>query len=214
MFKKIKNWLTKKNDDVVQKIVEIFEKPIDYSLYQHKWLDLYQKKVLLNYIEEQVLKLSNTEGIKIFQVSFDEVNVDEPDMNKKAIGLFIYTKSKKIISECFRKIETSKKTIINISKKPVPRIEITEKGDVFTTIHELGHYFLYKRDQEQSEFGANLYIDEFFDNYLPPFFKWIYQIEIKVIAKKELIFTDLDNYNHWNEYNEWIKNNNDYGDKN
>ena len=149
----------------------------------------YQKNVFLNYIEEKVLELAKNEGIQIFSVPFDEMNKNEVDEDSKAVGKFIYYKDKQVTTY----YETTFPTRYgNLTKndlpreKVLPRIEISDQGDVYTILHELGHYFIYKRDQIQSEAGANMFIEEFFENYLPPFFKWIYQIEIKIRTKKNI----------------------------
>ena len=56
----------------------------------------------------------------------------------------------------------------------------------------------------QSEAGANFYCEEFFDNYLPPFFKWIYQIDINIRTNKKLKYSPLEAYTYWNEYQKFI----------
>jgi hypothetical protein len=183
------------------------------SLYSHKWFDLYLEKVFLDYIDKKARELAETELVPIYSVLYDDVNKDEPVEDDKAIGLFIYHKDKSTYTEYYRLRDIVQKLGVDITVypeyKPVPRIEITERAEnAFTLIHELGHYFLYKRDQPQTELDANLYVEEFFDTYLPPFFKWIYQIEINVRIKRKLIFTDIENYTLWNDYNEYIKNNN------
>ncbi len=153
---------------------------IDDLLITHKWFNEYKNNVFIDYIEKKVDELAETENIKMFSVSFDELNKDVEDDEKKALGVFYYLESKKIIT--YESLEPWYKIInkeVPISKV-YPRIELTERSDVFIKLHELGHYFIYKRDQVQSEPAANLFIEEFFDNYLPPFFKWIYQIEIKI----------------------------------
>ena len=43
--------------------------------------------------------------------------------------------------------------------------------------------------QGESEKAADAYCEEFFDKYLPSFFKWIYQIDIKVRTNKKIEFT-------------------------
>lgn len=134
---------------------------------------LYKENVFIDYIEEKARELANNENVGIFSVFFDELNKDEKIESDKAVGIFRYPN----------------------------RIEISEYGDVFTILHELGHYFLYKRGLPQSEAGANLFIEEFFDNYLPPFFKWIYQIEIKIRGNMNLNFTTYEIETHIKEYN-------------
>ena len=133
---------------------------------------LYKEKVFIDYIEEKARELANKENISLFSVSFSELNKDEILENDKAVGIFKYPN----------------------------RIEITEYGDVFTILHELGHYFLYKRNMTQSEAGANLFIEEFFNTYLPPFFKWIYQIEIKIRGNMDLNFSTLEIEKYIREY--------------
>jgi hypothetical protein len=95
----------------------------------------------------------------------------------------------------------------------IPRIELSEKADVFTLLHEIGHYFIYKRDQEQTESAADAYCEEFFDNYLPEFFKWIFQIELQVYTKKSRQdFTTFECLKYYKQYKEWIENNSECAD--
>jgi hypothetical protein len=179
---------------------------IDDLLITHKWFNEYKNNVFIDYIEKKVDELAETENIKMFSVSFDELNKDVEDDEKKALGVFYYLESKKIIT--YESLEPWYKIInkeVPISKV-YPRIELTERSDVFIKLHELGHYFIYKRDQVQSEPAANLFIEEFFDNYLPPFFKWIYQIEIKIRGNMDLNFTVDECKQYWKQYCEFKNN--------
>jgi hypothetical protein len=65
----------------------------------------------------------------------------------------------------------------------------------------MGHYFLYKRNLPQTEEDADMFIEEFFKNYLPPFFSWIYQIELRIRDKnnKERM-NDGENYSSYRCY--------------
>lgn len=173
--------------------------------YKYIWLILYDKKVLFNIIEDKVDELAKNENIKIFSVPYEEMNSDVSVEKDKAVGTFHYQKSKKIREEHEELFQLMKKVKKLVRQDYLPRIEISEKGDVYTKIHELGHYFLYKREQKQSEEGANMFIEEFFDKYLPPFFKWIYRIEIKIRTKKELNFSSKENYLYYQEYKKYIK---------
>jgi len=191
----------------IKNIIRVLKTPL-YVKYTYKWLDIYKchkKRFLIDYIEEKVDKLSKNENIPIFSVSFDDINKDVINENEKAVGLFIYYKDNKKRAEHESIVKRLKNYKIPVCDT-IPRIEITKKGDVYTKIHELGHYFLYKRNLPQSEASANMFIEEFFDNYLPPFFKWIYQIELKVRTKKEYNFTDKEAYNYYKEYKNFIKN--------
>jgi hypothetical protein len=120
------------------------------------------------------------------------MNKDEKDENKKAVGTFRYIPKESLIVN----------NIIGYR----PKILLSEKADIFTLLHELGHYFLYKRDEPQSEYAADLFIEEFICEYLPPFFKWIYQIDIKIRSKKELNFSCVEYYTYLKEYEKWIEN--------
>ena len=79
-----------------------------------------------------------------------------------------------------------------------------DKSWVFTLLHELGHYFIYKKE-EQSEDKANLYIEEFFDEHLPPFFKWGSQIMVNIKSKRietenKLKFSEEESFIYWKDY--------------
>jgi len=172
---------------------------------KYSFLMLYKNLVLIDYINKKTREVLNKENIKIINVPFDEMNINEKIETNKSVGVFRYLKDESLI-EYENMINEYKKLNINISdSETYPRIEISEKGNIFDILHELGHYFIYKRKGVQSEANANLFIEEFFDNYLPPFLKWIYQIEINVRSNKILKYTSLDNYNNYHKY---IKNKN------
>lgn len=197
ILKIIKNWL-----------LELY---LSNSMIEYKYLYISQKK-LNKYIEKKAYELSESENIKVFNVSFDEINKNIKDEDSKAVGRFLYVKNENVVEYFYNlsKIILTDKSYNDIRYYSIPRIELTEQSDSFVFIHELGHYFIYKRELEQSEAAADAYCEEFFDKYLPSFFKWIYQIEIKVRANKNINFTKLECYNYFKEYKEWIKNNPEY----
>lgn len=180
---------------------------IDYDKYKIKFLYKYDNPILIAHIQKIAKKLAEDEGVKVYFVSFDELNVNETEEEKNAVGKFIYltdnnveTVHKLMLVQNFYKNRDNG----NIPQKFIyPRIELTT-NDIFVFIHELGHYFLYKRGMIQSEAGANFYCEEFFDNYLPPFFKWIYQIDINIRTNKKLKYSPLEAYTYWNEYQKFI----------
>ena len=194
MKNEIKNWF-------IKKYVDIF---VDYTI-NYKYLHISKNKYLLDYIEEKANELAKNEKIKIFNVSYDELNKYEKIEANKAVGVFSYLKNG-LENHYDSLIKEYEKNQIISPSKIFPRIEITEKGDIFTILHELGHYFLYKRNETQSEKSANLFVEEFFDNYLPSFFKWLFQIDISVRVNKERKFSKLECYNYLKEYNNWKKN--------
>lgn len=199
-IKKIKDWL-----------LNLYLN-IDGGLIQYSYLDIYQPKrkendFLISYIEKKAKELAEKEGIKIYFTSFDEMNKNETVEENKAIGTFRYLKSENIVK--YQNIVTDyvkKYGNFDLPKDYIfPRIEISEKGNVFTILHELGHYFLFKRNEEQSEKLADLFIEEFFEKYLPPFFKWIYQIDIAIRKKEERKFSSLECYFYYKDYKQFCK---------
>lgn len=179
----------------------------DYDRYKHLFWELGSHK-LLDFIEKEALKLAKEEGIDVFFSSYDEMNKYETIEEEKAVGKFLYIGNNERRVRYEKSVAQLKKINYNLPKQDVyPRIEISEKGDVFTILHELGHYFIYKRNQEQSELGANQFVEEFFNNYLPPFFMWIYQIEVKIRSKTDFKISYDDGKERYKEYLEWSKNN-------
>lgn len=197
IFSNIKKWFT--NSSVTTN--SGFNYKIKYSFWK------LNDPLLLDYIERKAMELSKNENIPIFFSSFEEMNKHETIEEEKAVGIFKYIKNEERRIQYEKNVAKFKQINYTIPKTDVyPRIEISEKGDVFTILHELGHYFIYKRGQEQSELGANQFIEEFFDNYLPPFFKWIYQIEIKIRSKNDFSFTDEEINKNYKDYLKWKEN--------
>lgn len=191
-----------------------FSKP--YSHFGYKYLHI-DKNNLLNYINKKFREVCEIENVKVFDITYDEMNEKRKDDDKKVVGLFIFnsdgnyyeklkSKLKKLSEFESPEIKQKVEDFLNSRNSIVPRIELCEQSGDFTSLHELGHYFLYKRKGEQSELLADRYIEEFFDTYLPSFFKWIFQIEIHVYAKKEteLKFTEEESFMFWKDYQLFI----------
>lgn len=179
-----------------------------FVLYQYKYLDLESSK-LLTYIEKIAMQVAENEDLFVRFVKFDDLNKYELDEKQKAVGVFKYLKkdNQVLILEYSSILEELKSKKLDIPDDyKYPRIELTEKYDVFVIIHELGHYFLYKNDQIQSEDSANAYIEDFFKSYLPEFFSWVFQINIRVRTKNEFKFSAYQSYLYYKEFNSWIKN--------
>ena len=179
-----------------------------FIFYEYSFLEILKNKKLLTYIENVAKELAKKEDIPIFNVNFDEINKNEVCEAYKAVGRFVYLTSENIL-KYNEIIEYYKKNneIVNYNFK-YPRIELTEKADVFVLLHELGHYFIYKNDEIQSEEKANEYIFEFFKEHLPEFFSWIYQINIEVRTKKITKYSEYKSYVYYLEYKKWLKENN------
>jgi len=177
----------------------------DYTL-KYKFLDINKndKDFLHKYINKVAKEISNKENLKIFNVDFDEMNKDENVEKHKAVGRFVWLNEgvdyDNHIAVLIRYYQF--KDVDSLERKTTyPRIELSEKSDVMTLIHELGHYFIYKRKGVQSEDGANLYIEEFFDG-LPEFLSWIFQIDIFVRngQKPRKKYTNMECYTFIDEY--------------
>lgn len=190
----------------------------DISLpYKYLYIEDEDKKVLNQFIDKIARELAEKENVKIFFVPFDEMNKDEKDVNKKAVGRFIFFEKSYNYGLKLFQYKTSLMRS-NYSQDEInrlttyPRIELSEKSDEMVIIHELGHYFLYKREQAQSEKAADSYIKEFFETYLPPFFKWVYQTDIQIrYGTKEndykdgkYKFTNLECYNYYSDFKNFI----------
>jgi hypothetical protein len=50
-----------------------------------------------------------------------------------------------------------------------------------------------------------MYIKEFFDAYLPPFFTWIFQISLEVRCKVPRKYTSIESYKYIKEYEKFMK---------
>lgn len=186
----------------------------NWLVIKYKYIDLSKESFLVDYIEKKALELAKNEGVEVYNISFAEMNkgldLDDP---KCAAGKFVslkegascYTlKFRNRINKNILSVEPN-----NIPRELVfPRIELSEEGGVFVLLHELGHYFIYKNKEKQSEELADKYSEEFFGEYLPPFFKWVFQIDLFVRAETERNFTLRDGYDHFEEYKKF-KNNHD-----
>ena len=196
-----------------------------YTYWEYKILKLNEEK-LNSYIDKKARELATSEGVSVFDVSYEEMNKKD---NKEdwSVGLFIYYKNKKKQKDYELLVQDLKNTYESIFKKPFeesiyysdysgrkninPRIELAiDRAGVFTLLHELGHYFIYKKEEDQSEDKADLYIDEFFDEHLPPFFKWCCQIMINVRTKNtktKMIFSEEESFMYWKDYQLFFENN-------
>ena len=166
------------------------------------------KEALKPFIEAKIKAILEEENLLMVDVPYDIMNKDHigPEGNK-AIGLFRYIKedlNDEIYVKYIDLISKVDKTKLDYTHI-YPRIEISEQGNLFTKLHELGHYFLYKENVKQSEEAADYYIFTFFDEHLPSFFKWIFRIEIEVRANVELKFSRRDIINSIKEYKEFQK---------
>jgi hypothetical protein len=186
----------------------------DYK-WTYMFLRLEFNDKLKNHMNKIAHQLAESENIQIFYVSSKEMNKKEILEKDWAAGLFIYKNSEnsqiiyeKLKMNLYLNDKELAEKIFKQREFILPRIEISsDDGDVWTLIHELGHYFMYKRNEEQSEEKADLYAIEFFDNHLPPFFKWVFQIMYGIRIKQKTTFTKKESYLYYQDYKKWITSN-------
>lgn len=161
------------------------------------------------FIEKAAKELAEKENLPVLYVDYEELN---KNMEKETLGLFISirkdqsTKYKELMEKL---IKESLKNNVEVPKTYIyPRIELSEKSDIFTFLHELGHYYIYKHNKIQSEESANAYIAQFFEEHLPDFFSWVFNIELEVYANKKVEYSNYQSYIYYNKYIKWIKENN------
>lgn len=187
----------------INKIIDYFRNLKKDSLkkdlwkYKYAYWKLNENEFLINFINKTAYDLAKSENLNIYVLPSDEMD--------GCTGCFRYFKDKDYtLYEKYRKCLND----LNINYetyKPYPRIELSENADMFTLLHELGHYFIYKNNGVQSEEAADKYIYEFINEHLPPFFKWVFQIEIKCYAGVDINFTDDESFEHYNECMNFIK---------
>ena len=159
------------------------------TIYQYRFLPLSEDDTwLYSHIWDKAYALAEQEKVKVYQVPYDVLNASRSP-SKEATAIFVYSEEGQF------------------SSQNMPRIVLSERASVWTLIHELGHYFIYKKGEKQSEKEAHVFISEFFQVF-PPFFRRIYQIQIKVYAKVDRpSFSSQEAYQHWKAYKKFCREN-------
>jgi len=168
-----------------------------YFLY----FKLNKHPLLIKKIDNVLNKLCEEENIKVFHVSYEELNKDRKEKKDKIIGKYVYSKDEehiikihnliKEIEEIENKIkETESNYTSNIDLKYIymPRIMLCNI-DHYSSMcsyysvffHELGHHFSIKNDDDGSEEAADRWASLLIKKYLPSyfllFFDFIYSYE-------------------------------------
>lgn len=159
------------------------------GLWKYKYLDFLDNKDLNDYVDKTAREVAEKENIPIRMLPSDVLNFGIPKENRMA-GQFIH--------------------YINFKEDPpfIPRIEVAYgKEEHWTLIHELGHFFRYKRRKTQTEDAADAYILEFFYKHLPPFFRWVFQLHLSIRVKDKKIreFTDEESFEHFLACEEFLE---------
>lgn len=182
------------------------------GLWQYKYLNFVDHPVLMKKLKEVAYKFARTYNLPVMDVPFDVMNIDEPDINEYAVAQFVYHKgvAKEIITNsCDTLPKPQHYYIPSKGFVTLPRIELSEKSDGITLLHELGHFNLYLKGNDQTEELADYYIYTFIKEHLPEFFLWALQISVKVRAKVEFEFTEKESYNYYLQAKEYIKQHSD-----
>jgi len=188
--------------------------------WEFKYLEIDKNQKLMDYIESKIYELSKSEGVEVFILPQEIVNEKEVNRENWACGKFKYLNLKDDVEkeEYQRKLNLALNLInptdpyFAVEKRKItyPRIELISEAEqdsrIMTFLHEMGHYFIYKKNEEQSEIKADLYIPEFFDTHLPPFFKWVFQCWLTVYGRNEEIkYTSEESFQYWNDYQNFMK---------
>jgi hypothetical protein len=169
-----------------------------FGFLEFKFLKWETDKNLTTILSELILKkaeeVAKKEHIPVYYISTEELNL-KFEKDNLACGTYYFLKSGG--------------TRIGICKDDFfPRIEIDKNTYTLwsTFLHELGHHFSIIRKDDYTEESANQYIEEFFDLYLPPFFKWCLQISVHTFAHTPRIeYSREENYKYWKESREFLK---------
>lgn len=171
--------------------------------------DLNKHPKILKLLEDTVNTIVSEENITVFNKDFKEINKNEPDQNKWAVGQYIYTNDadyKERNDEFVCKIREFEKRhhdyetfAIEAEEHTIPRIvlckdyEINTFGIAFhyaTFLHELGHHFANKNMGAHNEDDANRYANELVLARLPRFYQlfisWHFTHEFDLPRKTQI----------------------------
>lgn len=173
------------------------------------------KNIFIDEIQKAIKDFIKEHKIQVIHIPFVEMNKNVADKNNYAVGRFIYLEyQSNIIKEQLenKNPKLSYPIAIDVKVKNkllfLPRIELTEKADIFTYLHELGHFYIYLNGEEQTEEKANYFIYIFLKNYLPEFFLWVFQTSIEVYCKVKINYTEKESFNYYKQTLNFIKNGN------
>jgi len=154
--------------------------------------------LLIQKIEDVLAMICEKENLKVFYKTYDELNVNQPDENKRAYGKYIYTLDKEHEKEITRlrleveSIEAKygkpydelcREAGLNVITKErfyLPRIVLCNDeaqrlgicSYYGTYFHELGHHFVHKElgEEHNTEENADKYAAKLVKEYLPHYF--------------------------------------------
>jgi len=155
--------------------------------------------LLIQMLEDALNKTCENENIRVFQKTYDEINADETDESKKALGQYVYSKDPDYqikLNQTLAEIEDIEKkyghpyhvlcqqagvTVHHKEEFVFPKILLCKDYEIkllgtssyyHTWFHELGHHFAYKElgAEGGGEDIANKYAAKLMKENLPHFF--------------------------------------------
>jgi len=154
--------------------------------------------LLIKMLDEVIDNILKSERIFLYYKTYDEINKDITDEDKKVVGRYWYTLDnnrqlelnnalngiEKLENQYGKSIEKlceiSELEIISKEEFILPKIEICNslknnglKWHYHTLFHELGHHFAIKEKEIHSEEEANIQAIRLIKNKLPLYFKFL-----------------------------------------
>ena len=181
--------------------------------------------ILKAMVDDALQKICDTEGIKVFHKTQDEMNTSG---NGDAVGLYIYShdlywveRAKERLNKLIQLEEEYKMpykeicasvghtTDVTREDFTLPRILLCEETLLringlnlyySTFFHELGHHFIEKNGEEQTEDNANRIGQKLVQEHLPFFFRLIPTLSFEYRVKDKPKLTKKERYRAYWEY--------------
>jgi hypothetical protein len=174
-------------------------------------------KELHIFIKDKLEEITKEENILLVIKDYEELNVNRAE-DDKIVGCYFYN-NKNDGKELLERFDTLKSDILKTNDPYLvekvnkidrtsfvyPRIELCENDSTcknrnvwfyFTWMHELGHHFIHKNNIqcENEEKMADKWCLEFFDKYMPDYYKWLFSTYIEVYADTKIKLNDKEMY--------------------
>lgn len=194
---------------------------LDIDLYFLKF-KIEKHPKLLAIMENTVQNICTEEGIKVFNKTFEEININTPEGKDKAVGRYIYTISQEYqqtVNKCFAEIEELESkykmpyrqlcvfvghdTTIDKEDFILPRIQLCDEelkkfgiiGYYRTLFHELGHHFAVKeKGTEHNENDADRCGDILIKQNFPFYFRLFFNFQYRIDEKELTVKEKLIGY--------------------
>jgi hypothetical protein len=179
-------------------VISLYWLKIDMYFLQFK---LEKHPMLIAMLEDVFQRICIEEGIRVFQKTYEELNINRPIEDDKALGMYVYTldaEHQRRANKCLREIEeleikwkmpykklcqfVDSDTALEREDFVLPRILLCKKEEFekygllsyySTHFHELGHHFAVKEIGKHTEDDANRIAHRLIIQNFPYFFQLI-----------------------------------------